>query len=439
MNTRWIKTLALRGLVAITLAASFLARGQTVTVLPDHTNGVYDPGQTIQWRIEATGATPPASVNYTVKKGGLTELTHGTIELTNGAATVTATLNEPGTLLTEVRWGDSRGQRALGGAVVSPSKISTSSTRPADFKDFWRNKIAQLEAVPALPKLDSAPSGKTNVDFWKITLNNIHETHIQGQLARPSTGEKFPALLLVQYAGVYALNKNAAVSRASEGWLVLNIEAHDIPIDESAAFYAQQNNGPLRNYPTIGNDDRETSYFLRMYLSCYRAAQYLTERPDWDGKTLVVTGDSQGGMQTLMLAGFHPKITAALALVPAGCDMLGPDVGRKGGWPQWYDSVGGKDAKKVREASRYFDVANFTPDIKVPVLVGLGLIDETCPPAGVLAAVNQITSPKEIIILTRSGHQDTNGSQAAYRRRRDSDWLPALQKGTPPPLDASSL
>jgi len=75
-------------------------------------------------------------------------------------------------------------------------------------------------------------------------------------------------------------------------------------------------------------------------------------------------GGSQGGMQALMTAGIYPKITVALAMVPAGCDMLGPAVGRKGGWPQWYDNTDGKDAAKVRETSRYFDVANFAPRIK---------------------------------------------------------------------------
>jgi cephalosporin-C deacetylase len=63
----------------------------------------------------------------------------------------------------------------------------------------------------------------------------------------------------------------------------------------------------LKDYVSIGNDDRDKSYFLRMYLSCYRAADYLAHRPDWDGRTLVVTGTSQGGMQAIVTAGLHPK------------------------------------------------------------------------------------------------------------------------------------
>jgi cephalosporin-C deacetylase-like acetyl esterase len=137
-----------------------------------------------------------------------------------------------------------------------------------------------------------------------------------------------------------------------------------------------------------------------------------------------------------MTAGLHPEnITAVLALVPAGCDTLGPEVGHATDFTRWYfNTEGGKDPDKVRQASRYYDTANFASLIKCPVLVGVGLKDEVCPPAGVFAAVNQIASPKELIILSKSGHQNVNGSQAPYDKRRWDAWLPALRKGLAPPL-----
>ncbi len=431
-SSLWLQRTFAFGCASV-IAFTSLSRAQQWTAAPDHADGIYEFGQSIQWRVETTNTTATNSLNYTIKQGGLTVVTNGTLELTNGAGVIEAVLNTPGTLLL-LADGNGRQPRALSGAVVSPWKIQPSAPRPTDFDEFWDAKVKELEAVPANPKLEPGDAGKPGLDYWKITMDNIRGSHIQGQLARPHTGEKFPALLVVQWAGVYPLQKSWVTDRAAKGWIVLNIEAHDLPIDQPAEFYKEQSDGPLKNYWNIGNDDRDTSYYLRMYLSCYRAAQYLSERPDWDGKTLAVTGDSQGGQQTLMTAGFYPKITAAMALVPSGCDMLGPDVGRRGGWPQWYDNVNGKDAQKVHEASRYYDIVNFASRIKCPVLVGMGLIDETCPPAGVLAAVSQITSPKEVVILLKSGHQDSHGSQAPFRHRRDDAWLPALQKGNPPPV-----
>jgi cephalosporin-C deacetylase-like acetyl esterase len=115
--------------------------------------------------------------------------------------------------------------------------------------------------------------------------------------------------------------------------------------------------------------------------------------------------------------------------------MLGPKVGRAPGWPQWFDRTQGKDEAMVREASRYYDVVNFAPRIKCPVLVGFGLIDEVCPPEGVMAAANQITAPKEVVVLPLSEHQEIDGSQQAYSRRVYGVWLPAMRLGKPIPVE----
>ncbi len=405
-----------------------------VIITPRDSSGIYKTGETAVWTLKQEGGVALDSVRYMLKKGGMEVISQGPVNFENNQARLSYTFETPGTVLLEVRWGpgNNRRNRAVGGAMADPEKFKLSSAKPDDFDEFWKLKIGELQAIPANPVLEKGERGKAGVDYWKITMNNIRGSHIRGQVARPEKGKKFPALLIVQWAGVYPLQKDWILNRAAAGWLVLNIEAHDIPIDEPEEFYREQSDGPLKSYWSIGNDDRENSYFLRMYLSCYRATEYLTERPDWNGKTLVVMGDSQGGLQALMTAGFHPAITTAIALVPAGFDMLGPEVGRRGGWPQWYDQTEGKDPEKVHAASRYFDVTNFVTKIKCPILVGVGLLDETCPPEGILAALNQLSTSKEVIILPRSGHQDSNGSQAAFRDIRDKIWFPALQKGKKP-------
>jgi cephalosporin-C deacetylase len=404
----------------------------------DKADGIYQLGETVHWRVQWQGVSTAPSVRFKLLKGGLTEVGSGVLNFTNSSAEMTSTFATPGSLLLEIKWklADGTDQRVVAGAVAAPESIALSAPRPADFDAFWDAKLQALAAIPANPVLASVAIGNTNLAYSKLTLDNIWGTHIQGQLARPVAGGKFPALLIVQWAGVYPLQPSWVTERAQEGWLVLNIQAHDLPIDLPESFYNEQAAGPLKDYYDIGNDDRDESYFLRMYLSCYRAAEYLTQRADWDGKTLVVLGQSQGGMQSLMTAGLHPRISAALAIVPAGCDMLGTEIGRAPGWPNWYARVGGKDPVQVRAASRYFDVANFTPRITCPVLVGLGLIDEVCSPTSVLAAVNQITSPKEILILPKAQHGNVDGAQDAYMHRCYDVWLPALRNGLPAPVNA---
>lgn len=420
-------------LAAIVVSAPCFA--QEIVVSAAKTGGVYAVGEKIVWRVSVTGegASGVEKVSYVFKKGMLTEAGRGELTLTNGAAELETKMDEPGSLYAEFT-ANVPGKAALknqAGAVIAPEKITPSAAPPADFDAFWKSKLAELAAVPASPALEAGESGNASVDYWKITLDNIRGTKIRGQLARPKTGTKLPALLIVQWAGVYPLNKDWATSQAKNGWLTLNINAHDLPIDSPAEFYQEQARTALNNYPAIGNEDKNTSYFLRMYLSGYRAAEYLMSRDDWDGKTLVVMGTSQGGLQAMMLGGLHPKITAVIANVPAGCDQTGPQVGRQPGWPMWAYQTRGKDAAKVVETSKYYDVVNFVSRTRCPMLVSVGLIDTTCPPSGVIAAYNQSKGPKELLVLERSDHQGRNNTQAPFFAR-SSEWLRQVAAGKSP-------
>lgn len=433
MNTNTLR----HGLLAVGMLFVVSARAAPELVLaPQNETGVYQPSD-LAWKISVRGAGAEAikEAGYAIKRGGATPAGQGTVFFNNGGATLAASLKEPGALLAEVtaKTADGKDLKALGGAVVSPEKIKPSAPCPADFDAFWKAKLGELAAVPPHPVLAPATSGKSGVQYWQLTLDNIRGTKIRGHLARPAQGQKFPAILFVQYAGVYPLPKNSAVGAASEGWLALNISAHDLPLEEPQAFYDQQNNGPLKNYTAIGNDDREKSYFLRMFLACHRAVEYLAQRPDWNGKTLVVSGTSQGGLQTFVTAGLNHKVTALLAMVPAGCDNTGALAGRRPGWPYWMSSAAGKDQQKALETSKYFDGVNFAARVKCPALVGIGLIDTTSPPEGVWSAVNLMQGPKEVVALPLAAHRDHNNAQAPYRVREKA-WRAALVHDQPPPV-----
>jgi cephalosporin-C deacetylase-like acetyl esterase len=372
--------------------------GQQITVSAAKPGGIYDVGEKIVWRltVEDDAAASLEKIGYVLKKGMLTEVGRGELTLKNNAAELETRLDEPGSIFAEFTATPAGKEQIknVAGAVVAPGKIKPSTPRPLDFDAFWQSKIRELATVPANPVLKPVESGNETIDYWKISFNNIRGTKVRGQLARPKKGAKLPALLIVQWAGVYPLNKDWATGRAREGWLTLNLNAHDLPIDAPAEFYKQQADTALKDYPSIDNESRETSYFLRMYLSCYRAVDYLASRGDWDGKTLVVMGTSQGGLQAMMIAGLHPKGTAMLANVPAGSDQTGPLVGRQPGWPMWYYQTRNKDAAKVIQTSKYYDVVNFASRIRCPALVAVGLVDTVCPPHGVIAAFNQMQGPK---------------------------------------------
>jgi cephalosporin-C deacetylase-like acetyl esterase len=63
-----------------------------------------------------------------------------------------------------------------------------------------------------------------------------------------------------------------------------------------------------------------------------------------------------------------------------------------------------KDRAKVMRSLYYVDTKHFAGSIKSPVLIGIGLKDEDCPPKGTLIVYKLIKSKKQLFIAKNSGH-----------------------------------
>ena len=182
--------------------------------------------------------------------------------------------------------------------------------------------------------------------------------------------------------------------------------------------------GCRKNYQTTGNTDRENSDFLNMYLRDARAIDYISRRPDWDGKTIVVMGTSMGGQQSLVTAALRPEmVTAVLVNEPSGADTNGEMHGRKTGYPNWPSHDG-----RILKTALYFDTVNFAPRIKAPVLAAIGFIDTIAPPVGIWTAVDQIAGQKEVIPMIESDHNNLTPKMQGEWNARSQEVLAALLK-----------
>lgn len=394
----------LRCTVVLTALVCTAAHGQTtqpeVGVTYDPASAVLEPGQSMAWTIDA-----PADdkLTYQIKLNNLKVIDQGEVGADH---TVRAKLEEPGWLLVQFMKQENGKPHVIrtAGAIVAPQKLAPAAAAPSDFDAFWKAQLADLAKVPPHAVLKPETSDRPGVESFDVTLDNVDGKHVHARLARPMSGKKFPAMVIYQWAGVYGLPIGWATGPASDGWLVLNVLAHDLPIDEPKSFYDQQNAGALKNYVAIGAASRDTSYFRTMFLGDYQAIDYLSHRPDWDGKTLIVRGGSQGGLQSIVIAGLYPKVTGLSVAVPAGCDTLGKEAGRQPGWPYWFAQGAPDERSKVLETSRYFDASNFAPRVHCPAIVCVGLRDTTAPAPGVLGMYNQLQGPKQLIITPDAEH-----------------------------------
>jgi cephalosporin-C deacetylase-like acetyl esterase len=426
--------------VGASLSAQRTPIPQQLVFTPYHASGIYDVGETVGWTVTPATSPPTYAFKWTIRRNNAVVLKTGTLDLSAGRAAIEIVADEPAMIYVAVEAyedlstattgrADGDASRFIGGntgrntgfyavgAAVAPKKIPMSASRPADFDAFWDRKLAAQARLAIQPVLTPMQTDVSGVEMHIFELDALG-SKAHGYVARPAREGRFPAVIQLQFAGVYALNAGAIARRAAEGWLVLNVDSHDkLPSDPSG-------NVP-RNYREVGNTDRETSYFLNMYLRDSRALDYLLTRGDWDGKTIVLMGGSMGGQQSLALAGLRPeKISAVLVCVPAGADSNGDLHDRKAGYPDWRS-----DDPAVMKTALYFDTVNFASRIKAPVLAGIGFIDTISPPAGIFTMLNQIRRPVEALPMIESEHDNLTPDKGRTCPARTDEILDLVRRG----------
>jgi cephalosporin-C deacetylase-like acetyl esterase len=398
------------------------ATNYVLSVNTDHADALYKKGESVSFQVALQLDKQPVSgveVSYTMSKDGVAPIINGKAKLENGKATITGQLDEPGFLICRVTYQTNKlNFSSLGGAGIDPTQIKPSLPVPDDFDAFWQEKKAQLAAVPGSPNLTPVKSPVAGVETFDLQAASIGKP-VSGYFARPADAKprSLPAILLVHGAGVRSASLGGAANWAKQGLLALDINAHGIPNGQPEKYYTDLANGELKDYRAIGRDSRDTIYFMGMCLRLIRAIDFLTAQTDWDGKTVIVYGSSQGGLQAIAAAGLDKRVTFIAAGVPAGCDHSGVAVNRVNGWPKIVpNDKDGKPDAKVLNAARYIDCMNFATRTKAGGIFTVGFIDGTCPPTSVYAAYNNFSGKKEIFNDIKAGHTNTPKASEAMRQ-----------------------
>lgn len=382
-----------------------------LTVEADRPDAIYKQGETVPFKITLQHLQKPAGteeVSWRITKDGVPPVREGKVVLQDGAAIVTASLDEPGFLQCQVTFKDgATSYVATGGAGIDPLAIQPSMPAPADFDAFWAAQKKRLAAVPINPRLTPvpAPADRPGIECFDLQADCIGAP-VSGYYSRPLNAKPkgHPARLCVDGAGVRSTDLLSSARWAGRGVISLAINAHGIPNGQPREFYADLERGALKNYRKDGSSSRDTYYFLGMYLRVLRALDFLASQPEWDGRTLIIEGGSQGGAQAFAGAALDHRVTFFTAMNSAMCDHTGMVVGRVAGWPKVVPVVDGKPDPAVLETSRYFDSVNFASRVKAQAYMWEGFIDTTCPPTGVYAAYNQIPTRKEMIPQVDATH-----------------------------------
>ena len=293
------------------------------------------------------------------------------------------------------------------GFVVAPEGFRAGYEEPADLMAYWDGLKAQMSALPMeilKTPLEVPDHYRGRYECQDIEINCLGPAPVRAYMAKPvgAKPKSLPIVVLCRAAGVSGnwcrcqvgeCVRNAALGN---GALSLDINAHGMLNGQSDEYYKMLEDGLLRNYFNHNAADRETYYFRGMYLRLLRAIEYMTLQPEWDGRRILVIGESQGGGQAAAAAGLDQRVSAVVLHVPAMQDLGGPRAGRRGGWPQPIENHPDVDARMLDATLPYFDGALLLRHSRAEIFCEMGLIDTTCPPSSVWASLNGAPGKKTV-------------------------------------------
>lgn len=375
---------------------------EQVRLYLNSTDGVYQPGDTVKVTahkyVEGSQTVVMQVISYD------RTLAKEEVELSEENQLIyTAVASKPISVIIRVSLPDDARTNTSVGYLVAPQEFIPGFLNPDDLREYWDGELARLRALKAEVKITPAvgvsEADSEKFECYKIEINMPEGNLCRGYVAYPrgAAPASLPIYLFVHSAGVNRpanrASANLVLSRARQGYLCLDINAHGYLDDEPQEYYDALNEGELKDYASRPFTSVADYYFHNMYLRDLRALDYAVTLPVWDGKRILVHGESQGGGQALCIAGIDERVTHCVAIVPAMTDMGGVRDIRKCGWPSKSNAVYAV-TRKGREVMSYHDGAVVVSMFKGDLYMEAGNIDVTCDPAAVCAGYNNAKAVK---------------------------------------------
>jgi cephalosporin-C deacetylase len=264
---------------------------------------------------------------------------------------------------------------------------------------FWKRTLSELAEVPMDALVEPAPaqSGREYTTSL-VTLTSLGGIRIRGWFSVPNDGTCFSAIMAVPgYSG----NKPIPVHLVQQGYAVLTLFPRGQ--GESKDEWELEEATKLTYHPT----DRERYYYRGGYADCVRGIDFLTSREELNGERIGMWGRSQGGGLTLATASLDSRLKVGVAEEPFLCNYpVATEIGKKQPYLELseYLSNNPNEREAVLDTLTYFDPMSLASRITCPVMVNIGMKDETCPFQTIMPVFERIQSHKALMIYPDLTH-----------------------------------
>jgi len=302
-------------------------------------------------------------------------------------------------------------------------------TRQPDFKAFWKETLDELARVPMDPKLKLKEEySNDKYELYEVNLATLNGERFWAWYSKPRARGKYPAIYRCPPTGPF--HPKAGPGNCHDAPYVhfyIAVHGFDLYLSDRDP----SNKTDLRNrYHTAGIASHYTSRWRLIFASLVRGMDFLRSRPEVDPKRIAVTGSSQGGGLSIVLAGLQPDVALCLPTCAGLCRLDWTVVHQAGYWPfRATAKPEGQTMEQFLKTISYFDAANFAPDIRCPVVAHCQLLDWVTTSGGQVAAFAHLKPGQiEVIGVPREGH----GGYTTDSRRRYQQALSLFLEGKPP-------
>lgn len=286
------------------------------------------------------------------------------------------------------------------GFAIEPLKVISPHPKPHDFKVFWVKTLAKLYNTPtSYVMIPDASLSNEVVDVYSVEMYSLDSTRIQGWYVAPKGKTGLPAVVYTQGYSTDNYPSSRYLRYTEYAQFFLNIRGHGSSIkDVNPGFPA---------YLTHGLNSKYTYIFRGAYMDCIRSLDFLCSRPELDCNRLGIWGTSMGGALALATAALDRRTKACVFDLPFLSDFRTYfDISD---WPsyqfRYYAGQNSKSMTEIHSTLDYFDIKNLAPWVQCPTMMGVGLLDMTCPPAINFAAYNNLrVHEKYFYLYPQIGH-----------------------------------
>ena len=322
------------------------------------------------------------------------------VRTTASGIRIPVTLEKPGFVRITLSDGKTTGAYGIG--------FSIGEIQPApeveNFDPYWEKQLKRLAGCPA-DVLECTPVSFPDypeTETFKVRVDCVDGIPVSGLLSKPvcAKPKSLPGYLFLHGAGIRP--PFPPLPWAKHGFLAFNISALGLRYGEGKD-YEDAERKRWEHYDAIQSSNPEKIPFNAMALRVIRALEYLKSRPEWDGKTLIVHGGSQGGWQALVAAGLDHDVSFAMIEAPANCNRLGVLEGRRTSWPGTVYAKEGRSPENL--ALALFDGIAFGRRAKAPAVFTVGYSDTAAFPSSVCAACHAYGGPSILWSFPDLGHE----------------------------------